>query len=75
MSKILRKKQEIQIEIDEEAKAAYIYFGKKSANNLRSEPVNEDIVIDYSSDGKIHGIEILSLKILDLNNMTDISNE
>lgn len=59
----------MKIEVDKESGAAYIYITNNTAQlsgPLRSDTINADLVIDYSEDGKIFGIEILNLKLLDL---------
>lgn len=65
----------MNITIDKEAGAAYIYLvdnHEEYVGNIKSDPINENIVIDYTPEGKLFGIEILSLNILDLKNMKDI---
>lgn len=62
----------MKIKIDKEAGAAYIYlYSEHEGENLRSEPIDENIVLDYTQDGKLFGIEILSLSILDLEKLDD----
>lgn len=58
----------MNIKIDKEAGAAYIYLTKNPENvsgPVRSEPVNADIIIDYTPDGKLFGIEVLNLSLLE----------
>lgn len=65
----------MKVTIDKEANAAYVYLVdnyEQYTGKVNSEPINENIIIDYTPEGKIFGIEILSLNILDLNNMKDI---
>ena len=64
----------MKIQIDKEAGAAYIYVVDNYQDyigNIKSDPINENITIDYTPEGKLFGIEILSLNILDLENMSD----
>ncbi len=64
----------MKIQIDKEAGAAYIYLVDNYEDyigNIESDPINENITIDYTPEGKLFGIEILSLNILDLKNMKD----
>ncbi len=59
----------MKITIDKEAKVAYIHVIKNPdqyMGNISSEPVNENITLDYTPDGKLFGIEILNLNLLDL---------
>ena len=62
----------MKIKIDKKSDVAYIYIVDNYDDyigNIKSDPVNENIILDYTPDGKLFGIEILSLKILDLENM------
>ena len=64
----------MKIKIDREADAAYIYVVDNYEDyigNIKSDPINENITLDYTPDGKLYGIEVLSLNILDLENMKD----
>lgn len=68
MSNILRTQKRTEVTVDREAGAAYIYLTDKRAtsdNPVTSIPVNENLVIDIDSDGKLYGIEVLNLKLLD----------
>jgi uncharacterized protein YuzE len=62
----------MKIKIDKDAGAAYIYLINNAdavSKPVKSEPVNENIILDYSEDGKLFGIEILNLNLLDLTNL------
>lgn len=62
----------MKIEVDRESDAAYIYVVDNHEDyigNIKSDPINENITLDYTPDGKLFGIEILSLNVLDLENM------
>ncbi len=59
----------MHIKIDKDVGTAYIYIADNPEDlkgSVRSEPVNSDLIIDYTPDGKLFGIEILNLKLLDL---------
>lgn len=65
----------MRITIDKKADAAYVYLldnYEEYVGDIKSDPINENIVVDYTPEGKIFGIEILSLNIMDLKNMKDI---
>lgn len=65
----------MKITIDKVANAAYLYFisdSEHKKSKLRTVPVDENIVIDYTEEGKLFGIEILSLEILNLENLQHI---
>lgn len=64
----------MKIKIDKKSDVAYIYVVDNYQDyigNIKSDPINENITIDYTPDGKLFGIEILSLNILDLENMSN----
>jgi uncharacterized protein YuzE len=64
----------MKIKIDKEAGAAYIYLVKepeKLQSTVRSETVSSDLTLDYTPDGKLFGIEILNLDLLDLPNLPE----
>ena len=58
----------MKIVIDKESHAAYIYFVDKPEDlkgSVRSEAVNADLTIDYTEDGKLFGMEVLNLNLLE----------
>lgn len=66
----------MKITIDREADAAYIYFlseNEKTHFPLRTMTVDKNVNIDYAKNGKIFGIEILSLSLLDLDNLGEFN--
>lgn len=66
----------MKVTIDNEANAVYIYFisGKREDKHfpLNTVPVNKDITIDYTKDGKLFGIELLDINLIDLKELEKI---
>ncbi|NGO55178.1 DUF2283 domain-containing protein [Mesorhizobium camelthorni] len=50
----------MKVEYDEAANAAYIRFSTEAV--LESEEVAEGIVLDYDTDGRIVGMEVLDAR-------------
>jgi len=55
-------KTKMKIEYDDEADAAYLYlkYPIKDGEASRSKELKENIILDYDSDGKLLGVEILN---------------
>jgi len=51
---------EVEIEIDEEADAAYVRLGAGSV--ARTEEIADGILIDLDADGELVGVEVLDLQ-------------
>jgi len=52
----------MKIEIDKEADAAFIYFKEISSGDVKKTiSLNDSLNVDFGTDGKILGIEILKL--------------
>lgn len=66
----------MKIIVDKSADALYIYIEDKSQNVpgivAKTVIADENVNVDYDKDGKLLGIEILSLNILNLENLKNI---
>ena len=52
----------MKLEYDKEVDAAYIYLEHpiKDGQSKRTKAINEDIILDFDSKGKLLGVEILN---------------
>jgi len=65
----------MKVSIDKNAGAIYISFSTGKNIQVKAVPIDENIVIDYTKNGKLHGIEILNLNLFDLEQLKSLQYE